>query len=231
MKRFDYSDYEAQCRSGGYHTARRYLSMLVPIFEGCNRVLDMGCGQGIFLQLLQAKGISAVGVDSNQQLLAIARRSGAEVVQADVIQYLNAATGEFDGMFCSHLIEHLCFDQVVDLLEGACTRLASRGVLVLLFPNPASLNMQLNYFWRDPTHVRLYQRDLIVALLTHYGLAIETGFPEAISWASTSLAGGNPRLGLWRRLARQLRATLRRQLEIDTGLLNQPEDVLIVARK
>lgn len=231
MKRFAYSDYEDKCRSGSYHAARRYLSMLLPIFEGCKRVLDIGCGPGIFLQLVQAKGIPASGVDSDEQLLEIARRSGAEVVQADAIQFLNAAPEEFDGMFCSHLIEHFCFDKVVDLLEGACARLASGGTLVLVFPNPASLTMQLNFFWRDPTHVRFYQRDLIVALLTHYGLAIDTSFPEAISWKWGSLSEAQPPRGLWNDFKRRVRSTIRWQLEIDNGLLEQPEDALIVARK
>jgi 2-polyprenyl-3-methyl-5-hydroxy-6-metoxy-1,4-benzoquinol methylase len=231
MRRFSYSDYEATCRSGGYHTARRYLSMLVPIFKDCKNVLDIGCGQGIFLQLLQSQAIPATGVDSDEQLLTVARQNGAKVVQADALEYLRTTPEEFDGMFCSHLIEHLPFDAVVNLLETACQRLANGGRFVLVFPNPASLNMQLNFFWRDPTHVRFYQRDLIAAVLTHYGLTIDTTFPEATSWRWASLAEALPPQGLWSNFKRSVRSKIRRQLEIDDRLLEQPEDVLIVAHK
>jgi SAM-dependent methyltransferase len=229
--RFSYSDYEAACRSGGYHTTRRYLSMLMPIFKGCTRVLDIGCGQGIFLELLHSQGIMPTGIDTDEHLVAMARRSGAEVIQADVFDYLSGTANEFDGIFSAHLIEHFPFEKVIDLLEGASRHLARGGVFVLVFPNPASLRMQLNFFWRDPTHVRFYQRDLVAAVLKHYGLTIDTTYPESASWEWASLGEAQPTKGVWNRFKRSMRSRIQRQLEIDHALLEQPEDVLIVARK
>lgn len=231
MNRFSYSDYETICRSGGYGNIRRYLSLLAPIFKGCKKVLDIGCGQGIFLQLLASQGTPAIGVDSDEKLLALARASRVNVLQSDALDYLKTTEDEFDGMFCSHLIEHLQIDAVVALLEAACHRLTKGGLFVLVFPNPASLRMQLNFFWRDPTHVRFYQRDLIAAMLTHYGLCINPNYPEATSWRWASLAEAVPSQGFWIELKRRVRASVQRQLEIDSALLTAPEDALIVAQK
>jgi len=230
-QRFSYADYETACRRPGYQGTERYLSILAPIFKGRKRVLDIGCGQGIFLRLLRAQGVPGVGVDADDAVLSLAREEGLSVVRDDAIGYLRANKGAYDSLFCSHVIEHLPFEQVVDLLEAACRCLPAGGLFVLVFPNPASLRMQLNYFWRDPTHVRFYQRDLIVAVLAHYGLAIDPRFPQAASWGWESLADAIPPRDGWNRLKRAVRSWLRRQLEIDGALLNQPEDALIVARK
>ena len=34
----------------------------LPLFDGCSRVVDLGCGDGDFVELLQKKGIEALGV-------------------------------------------------------------------------------------------------------------------------------------------------------------------------
>jgi SAM-dependent methyltransferase len=49
------------------------------LFEPGARVLDVGCGSGLFAQLIAARGCEVVGVDASEPLLAIARRRSAGV--------------------------------------------------------------------------------------------------------------------------------------------------------
>ena len=79
----------------------------------------------------------------------------------------------YDGIFCSHLMEHLPFDRVTRLVELITTRLDPGGVLALVFPNPGSIRLHLFGFWRDPEHVRFYNGNLIASVCQHYGLEME----------------------------------------------------------
>lgn len=64
------------------------ISTLIP--EG-SRVLDLGCGEGELLRLLQQKGCSGTGVDMNPANLVAALRSGVDVIELD----LDTQLGEF----------------------------------------------------------------------------------------------------------------------------------------
>jgi len=57
------------------------------------RILDLGCGDGVLTKKLAELGCDVVGVDSSPQFLAAARKLGLQVVEA------NAAEMDFDPEF------------------------------------------------------------------------------------------------------------------------------------
>src|SRR5918995_531685 len=63
---YKYVGFEDQFR-GSQQDIRERVAAYVPMFEGASDVLDVGCGRGEFLDLLRAKGISARGVDLNDE--------------------------------------------------------------------------------------------------------------------------------------------------------------------
>lgn len=167
---FDYADYERQCRDRQWN--RELLMPYVDHFRGCRQVLDLACGPGLFLELLAENGIAALGVERNPEAVRLVREQGGSVVEADVFTFLAESPAAYDGVFCSHFIEHLPFEKVLGLIESVGDRLAPGGTFVLVFPNPESIRMQLFGFWRDPEHVRFYHPELIEAVCTHYGLTV-----------------------------------------------------------
>jgi SAM-dependent methyltransferase len=170
MNPFDYSDFERKFMD------RQYIQMLqrprVRFFDGCKSVLDLACGPGFFLELLKEAGIHAVGVDRNEAIVERNLQRGLRVVHSDVFSFLESGKEPYDGIFCSHLLEHLPFSGVVRTVELIADRLNPRGVLVLVFPNPASIRLHLFGFWRDPEHVRFYTGNLIASVCEHYGLSV-----------------------------------------------------------
>ena len=171
MKPFDYSHFESQFMD------RDYIQMLqrprVRFFKDCKKVLDLACGPGFFLELLKEAGIEAVGVDRNEGIVEKVRLKQLKVIHSDLFRYLESMEERYDGIFCSHLMEHLPFDRVTRLVELITTRLDPGGVLVLVFPNPGSIRLHLFGFWRDPEHVRFYNGNLIASVCQHYGLKME----------------------------------------------------------
>jgi SAM-dependent methyltransferase len=178
---FDYSHYEMLCRDRQWN--RELQAEYLPYFADCHKVLDLACGSGIFLELLAEKGIAAIGVERNESVAEWGRAQGWEVIRQDVFEFLSQSTDVYDGIFCSHFIEHLPFAQVLRLIELIVPRLASGGTLVLVFPNPESMRMQLFGFWRDPEHVRFYHPELIETVCRHYGLTVVRTNREEIPFA------------------------------------------------
>jgi trans-aconitate methyltransferase len=72
------SDYYSYMDFDPEHT-REVLRHYVPMFEDKSPVLELGCGRGEFLGLLDAAGIKAQGVDSDEGMVDAARRVGLDV--------------------------------------------------------------------------------------------------------------------------------------------------------
>ena len=94
-----------------------------------------------------------------------------------------AARGErFDGVFASHLVEHLPADHVPGLVERIAAVLSPGGRAVLVTPNARNLVVLTETFWLDPTHVRPWPRPLLGRLV---GLVVHPAVPaRPAGWSS-----------------------------------------------
>jgi len=240
--RFDYGHYLESVQDA--ESVRKNLTAFVSFFDGCERVLDLGCGTGQFLKLLVDSGIEATGVDEDALAVQQAETSGLRVIQNDVLKYLSETDENFDGVFCSHLVEHLPFESLVELVEGIARVLKPGGIVVMAFPNPESLDMQLFHFWLDPQHVRFYHPTLVEAILQHYGIAVEKrlfrNWRTKERWAHSngdSQSNHVPaNVGIARKIGKRLKRTLgitRLEDEVDylIRLKKIGEEAVIVARK
>ena len=178
-------------RDRGYIDAsfsRDVLSVYLPHFAGLDRVLDIGCGHGEFLQLLRAAGHEATGLDIDPGMVKACLHQGLTVFEADALEWLPAQDSAFDGIFSSNVIEHLNVPQVVALVSACYAALRPGGLVLLAVPNPESLVVQLNEFWRDATHVRLYGRQLLEFFLHDAGFSeIESAENPVARWTSTGI--------------------------------------------
>lgn len=168
---FGYAHYAFGLRDHGL--LYRMQLPLADHFEGCKEVLEVACGPGIFLEILRARGIAARGVEREPASVRYGRGLGFDIDEADALDYLAAASGRYDGIYCSHFVEHLdvtVVDRLIGLIAGA---LRPGGVALFVFPDPESIRSQLLGFWRDPEHVRFYHPDLIELMCRGHGLAAE----------------------------------------------------------
>ena len=165
---FSYAEYEGRLRRE--EQMRERLRPYVRFFKGCGRVADLAAGGGIFLEMLKEEGVSGVGVDRSPDAVRRMRERGLEAIEADAVDYVTQLR-DCDGVFVSHLLEHLTFVQLERLIAGIASILPPSGIAAFILPNPESIRMHLFGFWRDPEHVRFYHPDLVDAVCAHYRLA------------------------------------------------------------
>ncbi len=142
----------------------------LPLFAGCRRVVDLGCGGGDFVLLLREQGIDALGVDNDEQAVEDARQRGIPVVQADALEYIRSQpANSVDGIFCAHLVEHLPYPAVMELVHESYRVLRRGGRLAILTPNVRALLNHLDMYYRHFGHVTFYHPDLLKFFLEREG--------------------------------------------------------------
>lgn len=153
-----YISLEDQFRGDAKLVAERqkdYLPYVTPIASITSPVLDLGCGRGEWLRLLQTEGVPARGVDGNEVAVAECQSLGLDVIPADLLAVLRSTPSQSIGavtMF--QVLEHLPFDLIIEVLREALRVLVPGGVFIGEIPNCETLRVGASTFWIDPTHHR-----------------------------------------------------------------------------
>ncbi len=140
---------------------------LVPLGAG-SRVLDVGCGQGLALELFRAAGLSAVGITIGQDDLAACQARGFEVAEMDQ-SFLEFETASFDLVWCRHALEHSVAPYFT--LSEFHRVLAPGGVLYVEVPAPeTACHHELN-----PNHYSVLGQSAWLSLMERAGFELLDG--------------------------------------------------------
>ena len=134
--------------------------------------LDLGCGRGEWLELLGEEGFSARGIDLDEGMLAACHERGLNAERMDALAALRAVPAGSLAMVSSfHLVEHLPFDLVRELIAEALRALKPGGLLIMETPNPENLTVGATSFYMDPTHLHPLPPNLLAFAAEHAGFA------------------------------------------------------------
>jgi ubiquinone/menaquinone biosynthesis C-methylase UbiE len=99
-------DYNVFSESTNAKLINSFMRLVRPPAGG--KVLDLGCGSGIFTYLLSQRGLDATGLDISPKLLELARRKypALTFVEGDV-EDLPFEDNSVDGVLLSGLVHHL----------------------------------------------------------------------------------------------------------------------------
>jgi 2-polyprenyl-3-methyl-5-hydroxy-6-metoxy-1,4-benzoquinol methylase len=97
------------------------------------KVIDAGCGAGLDLRWFHARGASVLGLDSRDDLLSVARRSGASVEKRDLRLWAPQA-GAWDGVWFHRVVTHFSREELQRVLLAFFKALRTGGVLFLSYP-------------------------------------------------------------------------------------------------
>lgn len=106
---------------------------------GAKRILDVGCGSGIFLDYIRRKMPKAqlFGYDLNAKLLASLAARGLSVLSGDLgqIKELSGGVAPFDAICMLQVLEHS--NDPVDMLQTFLKLLRPGGLLIVTTPDAA----------------------------------------------------------------------------------------------
>jgi len=168
---YQYSDFEERFR-GDEQGVKEKLGRYVPLFAAHDRILDIGCGRGEFIELLRAEGKKAEGIDISASMLRVAREKQITCTQVDALAFLNRAQEEtYGGIFSSQVIEHLQPDYLRSMVLQ-CRRVLKKGApLVLETVNPLSLFALSHIYFLDVTHHKPLHPEYMRYLVESSGFA------------------------------------------------------------
>jgi len=135
-----------------------FLALVAPRVTG-RRMLEVGCGQGLFLVHARAAGWNVRGVDVLEPVVTHARARGLEVFLG-TLHAANLPAASFDLVAMREVIEHVV--EPVDLMREVARVLVPGGVAALGTGNAGSWSARLRgrrwayYAFGGHAHIRFY---------------------------------------------------------------------------
>jgi 2-polyprenyl-3-methyl-5-hydroxy-6-metoxy-1,4-benzoquinol methylase len=148
---FDTFDFARRHRGDEEELTRRMHKYAV-LFGPVQRVLDVGCGRGEFLQACREAGVGAYGVESDPEMVSRCSMKALEVVAGDALEHLRGLEDRsLDGIFMAQVVEHLTSAEIVEFVRLAADKLKRGARIIIETINPDTFSA-LRWFWMDPTH-------------------------------------------------------------------------------
>ncbi len=147
---------------------RRRLGLLEARL-GRGALLDVGCGDGLFLKVARDAGWSVEGIEfSPEGARRSSHRLGRPVAVGD-LSAVSGLRGPFDVVTLWHVLEHLVSPS--SLLDAARLRLRPGGLLVAAVPNLDNLPMRAAYRLARGRPLPLYEEGAREPHLSHFSPA------------------------------------------------------------
>ena len=152
---------------------QRRVRRVQEYFPRPGTVIDIGCGQGTFLRLLQEQGWECHGTELNEESASRARRSGIPV-----------AVGEFDKrQFLPETIDLISLWQVIEHLPDPLKTLSALrpllkkgGIVAISTPNIDSVQARITarrWFHLDPPrHLCLFSPQTLEGMMKSLGFRL-----------------------------------------------------------
>lgn len=176
-----YADFETRFRGTREEIRERqriYLDSVAALGGQTHAsVFDLGPGRGEWLELLRESGIHAYGVDTNKVFVDECWERGLDVRHEDAIDHLKKLPeGTLGAVTAFHVLEHLTFTDVVDVVDGALRALRPGGLVIFETPNPLTV-IGASCYHLDPTHKAPLHPLFLEFLLTARGfIEVEVNF-------------------------------------------------------
>lgn len=98
-----------------------------------SKVLEIGFGNGCFMQYAKKNGWEITGVEANLELVNIAKNCGYKALHSDDMEAI--AADQFDLIAAFDVLEHIPQSEILNFLSQIKRMLKDGGVFIARFPN------------------------------------------------------------------------------------------------
>lgn len=134
-------------------------------------ILDVGCGWGNFLQILNNNQLPYLGIDVSKEAVAICREKTLNCQKVDLINLSRNSRQKYSAITFFQVIEHL--KNPLEYLKAAKKLLKKNGILLITTPNNSSpLRAFFGPKWsvyNTPSHYFFYSKKSLRRLLKMAG--------------------------------------------------------------
>ena len=161
-------------------------------------LLDLGCGAGAFIRLMQARGFKAVGAELAAPVASHAREQGLDVITADAegaIATYRAQGRSFDVITMIHAFEHLPYP--LKVLKALQAILKPRGLVAINVPNVrfplARLDQifgsDMGGIWDPVGHFNYFSLRSLSNVLGNAGYDVAARYSRLLAYGRTGFLG------------------------------------------
>jgi 2-polyprenyl-3-methyl-5-hydroxy-6-metoxy-1,4-benzoquinol methylase len=166
-----------------YFIANRVLPLERYLAAG-SRVIDVGCGAGVFVRVMRDRGHHPRGIDLSERSVQLGREKLDLAAELSVEHWRDLGPELHDAVTAWTLIEHLKDPE--GFVRKAGDVLAPGGLLLLECPTVDSLlfrHLRENFFWVMPFyHLFLFSRRGMRALLDRCGFELLEEYNMPRNW-------------------------------------------------
>ena len=134
-------------------------------------VFDAGCGRGELLDMLRERDVTAMGADTDPEMVERSTAKGHQVVLGAAQDRLGEiAPAGLGAVFSAQVIEHMAYADLARFMQVSLRALRPGGIFVAETVNPHAVHA-LKTFWVDPTHRHPLFPEVTVTLCRLAGFA------------------------------------------------------------
>lgn len=153
-------------------TARRFRERLITAPD--QRVVDIGCNDGLLLGACRDEGLATLGVDPAANIAAMARANGLEVFNeyftAESAQRILAQYGPAQVIVTTNTFNHI--DNLHGFVEGVATLLAPEGTFVIEVPQALTCVEENEFDTVYHEHLSVFSVTSLAALGAFFGFQV-----------------------------------------------------------
>jgi 2-polyprenyl-3-methyl-5-hydroxy-6-metoxy-1,4-benzoquinol methylase len=127
------------CYTPTYLKKNKICDQFVFNFSETSRILDAGCGEGVFVKKYLKRGYNISGIDLNYE---------SDYVSRGDITQLAHPPDTFDAVLCLDVLEHLTFPDQTKVLQQFHKILRNDGKLLISVPNLSHIGSRFHFFFR-----------------------------------------------------------------------------------
>lgn len=121
---------------------RPYIDDFIKNLKG-KKVLDAGCGHGIFTNYFYQKGLDVQGIDFSEKLLNVAKQN-YQFLKFTNVDMCNFETKErFDGIFIKNVLFHIPDEDIKQIFKKFKKFLNANGKICILMEIPKEAGEQI----------------------------------------------------------------------------------------
>lgn len=140
-----------------------------------DKVLEIGCGAGMFLSKLKSENIESVGLEFNKRAIISCQKQSLEVYEKNITEYADLYPEGFDIVCHFQVFEHI--EKPREFLLSCLKLLKRNGKLIIGVPNNNPFLYKNDVYHTlnlPPHHVGLWNKESLYNLSKHFKMKIES---------------------------------------------------------